>query len=123
MRKPCIYLATALCVVGWLLFQGTTPGAAGEQGAKADAGSKEARWSGTIVRSNDKVSTLTVRKGHIEKIVHFESSTRWTEGTKDIDRSEIKDGDRVICLGKFNEKGELIATRVDKRKPGAGAFH
>ncbi len=76
-----------------------------------------------IVRSNDKVSTLTVRKGHIEKIVHFESSTRWTEGTKDIDRSEIKDGDRVICLGKFNEKGELIATRVDKRKPGGGVFH
>jgi len=64
--------------------------------------------------------TLTVRKGHIEKIVHYESSTRWTEGTWDIDRSEIKEGDRVIWLGKFKDRGEFIATRVDKRKPGAG---
>jgi hypothetical protein len=121
MQRNSFLLVGALSVTGLLFFQGTARGAAQEAGKETAA--KESRWSGTIVRSNDKVSTLTVRKGTIEKIVHYDSATKWTEGTKDIDRAAFKDGDRVICLGTYNDKGEFTATRVDKRKPGGGLFH
>ncbi len=30
---------------------------------------------------------------------------------------EIKGGTRLICLGKFDEKGRLLATRIDIRLP------
>ncbi len=87
------------------------------------ASKKEARWSGMIVRSDKDASTLTVRKRGttLEKIVHYDSSTKWTtqEGkeVKPIEMSEVKDGERVICLGSYDEKGEFHATRIDLRKP------
>ena len=69
--------------------------------------------------------TITVRKGGIEKIVHYTESTKWTTQDKDqikeIDKSEVKVEDRVICLGS-TEKGKFTATRIDKRGPGQGAF-
>ncbi len=93
------------------------------QEKKGKAASKEARWSGMIVRSDKDGSTLTVRKrgGNVEKIVHYDSSTKWTtpEGKKEksIEPSEVKDGDRVICLGSYDEKGEFHATQISLRKP------
>ncbi len=93
-------------------------------GRGSGEGSKEARWSGMIVRSDKDASTLTVRKRGttLEKIVHYDSSTKWTtqEGkeVKPIEMSEVKDGERVICIGSYDEKGEFHATRVDLRKAG-----
>ncbi len=87
------------------------------------ASMSESRWRGVIVRSNKDVMTLTVRKGNIEKIIHYDTSTKWTQGTKEIDSKEFKDGSRVICLGKYNDKSEFMATRIDLRGPGAGLFH
>ncbi len=90
---------------------------------KKEKAAKEARWSGMIVRSDKDASTLTVRKRgtNVEKIVHYDSSTKWTrqEGkeVKPIEMSEVKDGERVICIGSYDEKGEFHATRVDLRKP------
>jgi len=74
------------------------------------------RWHGIIVRINKDQSTLDVRKGNIEKKIHFDSSTKWTRGTKTIDMSEFKEGADVICLGTF-EKGNVVmnATRIDLR--------
>ncbi len=92
------------------------------QEKKEKAASKEARWSGMIVRSDKDASTLTVRRRGttLEKIVHYDSSTKWTtqEGkeVKPIEMSEVKDGERVICLGSYDEKGEFHATRIDLRK-------
>jgi hypothetical protein len=82
--------------------------------AKAPA---EARWSGVIVRLNKDTSTVTVRKGHIEKIIHYDSSTKWTKGTGDVEQSQFSEGSRVICMGKYNEKKEFIASRIDLREP------
>ncbi len=31
--------------------------------------------------------------------------------------NEVKDRDRVIALGKYDDKGEFHATRIDLRKP------
>jgi hypothetical protein len=85
---------------------------------------KEARWEGVIIRSSKDQSTLTVRKvGSIdERTVQYDSSTRWVSqehGSKkvnDIDASQVKDGDRVICRGTWEKKGGVFhATLISKR--------
>jgi hypothetical protein len=89
--------------------------------AKAKA-TKEARWDGTIVRSNPNKSTLTVRNDEgVEKTVQYDSSTKWVSqehGSKtvnDIDSTQVKDGDRVICKGSSDKDGVLHATLISKR--------
>ena len=88
-------------------------------------GQTSARWEGIVSRSNIQKSTLTVRArastSFDEKVIHYDSSTRFTSqehGDKkvnDIDVKQIKDGDRVICLGFYNEKGEFQAVAISKR--------
>jgi hypothetical protein len=85
--------------------------------AKKGASAKEFRWHGRIVRSNKDLSTLEVRKGHIERVVHYDSETKWTKGKETIQSSVVKDGDDVIVLGYYNDKKELVATRIDLRTP------
>ena len=82
---------------------------------------QEARWEGRIIRSSKDQSTLTVRNGKgFEMTVQYDSSTRWVSqehGSKkvnDIDASQVKDGDRVICKGAW-EKHVLHATLISKR--------
>lgn len=84
---------------------------------------KEARWEGTIVRSSPDKSTLTVRKvgSPNEMTVQYDTSTKWVSqfhGDKkvnDIDSSQVKDGDRVICKGTWDKEGVLHATLISKR--------
>ena len=83
---------------------------------KAPTAAKELRWHGIIVRINKDESTLDVRKGATERKIHFDSSTKWTQGTKTVDKSEFKEGSDVICLGSADEKGEFRATRIDLRR-------
>ena len=86
---------------------------------------KETRWEGHILRSSKDQSTLTVRKvgSSAEKTVQYDSSTRWVSqehGKKpnDIDASQVKDGDRVICTGTWDKNGILHATLISKRLTG-----
>ncbi len=85
---------------------------------------KEARWEGTVVRSDPDKSMLTVRKvgsSTAEMTVKYDSSTKWVSqyhGEKqvnDIDPSQVKDGDRVICKGTWEKAGVLNATLISKR--------
>ena len=84
---------------------------------------KEARWEGIVIRSSPDKSTLTVRKvgSSVEKIVQYDSSTKWVSqehGSKtvnDIDASQVKDNDRVICTGTSGKDGVLHATLISKR--------
>ncbi len=98
------------------------PSLAQESKEKKTATQGEARWTGTIVRSNADTSTLTVRKGHVERIIHYDSTTKWTKGTQGAEMKDFTDGSRVICLGKYNEKKEFVATRIDLRAPASGRF-
>jgi Cu/Ag efflux protein CusF len=84
---------------------------------KEAAAPKEARWHGVIIRFDKDASTMDVRKGSIEKKIHWDSSTKWTEGTKVIDMSEFKEGSDVICLGTY-PSGSMVmnATRIDLRR-------
>ena len=87
---------------------------------------KEGRWEGHIIRSSKDQSSLTVRKvgSTDERIVKYDNSTRWVSqahGSKkvnDIDASEVKDGDRVICTGSWDKGGVLHATLISKRLTG-----
>jgi hypothetical protein len=88
---------------------------------EAPAKAKEARWEGRILRSDK--STLTVRKAgsSAERIVQYDSSTKWVSqyhGDKkvnDIDPSQVKDQDYVICTGTLDNNGVLHATLISKR--------
>jgi hypothetical protein len=83
---------------------------------------KEARWEGNIIRSNKEKSTITVRGVDSSEVrtVEYDSATRWVSqyhGDKkvnDIDASQIKTGDRVICKGTWD--GSVFhATLISKR--------
>jgi esterase/lipase superfamily enzyme len=91
---------------------------------EAPAKAKEARVEGNIIRTSKDDSTLTVRKvgtTNEERIVHYDSSTRWVSqyhgDTKvnDIDPSQVKEGDRVICTGTWEKSGALHATLISQR--------
>ena len=90
--------------------------------AKAER-AKQDRWEGVVIRSSSDKSTLTVRKvgSSVEKTVQYDSSTRWVSqehGSKkvnDIDASQVKDNDRVICEGSWDKDGVLHATLISKR--------
>lgn len=90
----------------------------------AQAGDKkEGRVEGKVTRSNKDSSTLTVRvrDTDAQKTVHYDSSTKFTSqyhGDKTVNKIEagdVKDGDQVICLGSYDDKGVLQATTCSKR--------
>ena len=90
---------------------------------KAPAKPKAARWEGRVQRSSKEQSSLTVRKAGstLEKACVYDSSTKWVSqyhGDKkvnDIDASQVKDGDYVICRGTAEKAGEIHATLISKR--------
>jgi len=77
---------------------------------------KEVRWHGTLLRFSKDTSSIDVRKGTIEKKIYYDSSTKWTKEGKTVEMSEFKEGSDVICLGKYDEKGDFRATRIDFRR-------
>ncbi len=96
----------------------------GQEAPAKEKVAKETRWEGTVVRSSPEKSTLTVRKSgsaNTEMTIGYDSSTKWVSqfhGDKkvnDIDSSEVKDGDVVICKGAWDKAGVLHATLISKR--------
>ena len=90
--------------------------------AAQDKAAKEMRWEGTVIRSSPDKSTLTVRnQDKIERTVQYDSSTLWvsqyhgSKKTNNIDSSEVKDNDFVICKGTYSKDGVLHATLISKR--------
>jgi len=84
---------------------------------------KKDRCEGYVTRINKEKTTLTVRQSGstITKTVVYDIFTQWTSqehGSKkvnDIDPSQLKEADRVICLGTFDKDGVLHATLISKR--------
>jgi len=112
MRKVLFLLLVFTFAFAGYRVQSTV---AQEKEAKA-AAEKAGRWHGRIVRFYAGESAMDVRKANDIRKVYYDSSTRWTEGTKTSDMSQFKEGVDVICLGKYDEKGLLHATRVDLRR-------
>jgi hypothetical protein len=94
-----------------------------QESTTTNKAAKEARWEGNIIRISPDRSSMDVRQvgGTVEKTIHIDSATAWTSqyhGDKNInkiDSSQVKEGDRVICVGKYNDKNEFVATTVSKR--------
>jgi hypothetical protein len=90
---------------------------------EAPAKSKGARWEGRVERSSKEQSSLTVRKagGSAEKTCVYDSATKWVsqyhadKKVNDIDPSQVKDGDYVICRGTEEKAGVVHATLISKR--------
>jgi hypothetical protein len=93
-----------------------------QKGTKHKA-AEEARWEGMVVRHSPDKQTLTVRKRGSTQVreIHYDSSTQFVSqahGSKKvnpIDASDIKDNDRVICVGRYDEKSSFHARVKSKR--------
>lgn len=84
------------------------------QGKKGAA--KEDRLSGSIHMINKDTSTITIRRGNVQRQVVYTADTKITYRNKPGSMDDVKEGRRVICLGKFNSKTQLEATRIDVRE-------
>lgn len=109
-----------LLVASVFVFAVSTPVRAQENAKQSP---KAARWEGVVIRISPDHSTLDVRQvgGNIEKAIHFDSATAWnsqyheSKKVDKIDASQVKEGDRVICIGSYNDKNEFHATTISKR--------
>jgi hypothetical protein len=90
---------------------------------QAPAKPKEARWEGRVERISKDQSSLTIRKsgGSVEMTCVYDSSTKWVsqyhadKKINDIDASQVKEGDYVICKGTSEKGGVVHATLISKR--------
>ena len=85
--------------------------------AKAqDKAAKEDRLTGSIHMINKDTSTVTIRRGNVQRQIIYSADTKITYRNKPSTMDEVKEGRRVIALGKFNDKTQLVATRIDVRE-------
>jgi cytochrome c-type biogenesis protein CcmE len=92
---------------------------AAEKTAKKKA-AKADRIHGVVQSVNKETSTISVKQtktGMVRQIV-YSDATKWTKVNKPgASLDEVKEGTDIICLGKFDPKGKLEASRVDIRLP------
>jgi hypothetical protein len=112
MRRRLL-VAMLVCVGIWLVPQVTTA-APRNQGKDTP---KEDRVEGNVqaIDSATKTVTVTLRGKNMQRQVVYGDSTKFTFRNKPSSVTELKDGRHVICLGKTNDKNQLIATRIDVR--------
>jgi hypothetical protein len=81
------------------------------------AAPKSTRVEGTVQSIDNATKTVTVRlRGKTNTVpVLFSDKTLFTFRNKAGSVDQVKDGRHVICLGKLNDKSELIASRIDVR--------
>ena len=84
---------------------------------------KASRFEGRVERIDKTGNSLTLRKsgGTLEKTCAYDSATKWVSqyhGDKkvnDIDASQVKEQDYVICKGSEEKTGVIQATLISKR--------
>ncbi len=84
------------------------------------AAAKEDRIHGVVQMISKDTSTITVRQTQTNatRQIVYTPDTKVTKLNKAGGSiEEIKEGSNIICLGKFDEKGRLVATRCDIRSP------
>lgn len=123
MKKLLTLLFTAVFAL-WLSTPIFAQEGSGKEESKPEKNEKamSGRWDGIVMGSDKNKSTLTVRRGDgFWRAVHYDSSTQWTSQEhhsskiNPIDASQVKNDDRVICVGFYDEKGEFHAVLISKR--------
>jgi hypothetical protein len=79
--------------------------------------SKEDRVTGTVqlVKKDAKTILVTGEAGNAQHQVVYDSATKVTSDDKPASIEDVQTGRRVICLGKLNDKGQLMARHIDLR--------
>lgn len=83
--------------------------------AHAQDKKKETRFDGRVHMIKKDESTIVLTVGTAERQVVYSPTTKFTVLNKEGSLADVKEGGRVICVGTLDEKGRLVATRVDAR--------
>ena len=107
-----LFVAMGLCLAIALTLSARPVAAQEKAGAK-----KLDRVEGSIQSIDKATKTATVRlRGKTNTVqVIYGDKTSFTFRNKAGSVDEVKDGRNVICLGRLNDKLQLIATRIDVR--------
>ena len=73
------------------------------------------RLSGTVHSIDKDTSSIIIRKGAVQRRVLYNAETKFTIQNKPGSIDDVIVGRQVICLGSFNDKSHLLATRVEVR--------
>jgi hypothetical protein len=78
---------------------------------------KPDRVAGTVEVLNKESKTIVVKAtgGNADKQVVYDDNTKFTKDNKPGKLEDVQNGVRIICLGTLNDKGQLMASRVDVR--------
>src|SRR5215469_2205156 len=74
---------------------------------------KEDQLSGTVHSVDKDALSIIIRKGAVQRRVVYSAETNFTIQNKPGSIGDVIVGRQVICHGKFNDKAQLVATRVD----------
>jgi hypothetical protein len=69
-------------------------------------------WDTHTITLGVNVSSATSR---VPRVVIFNDSTKFTYRNEPSSLEMLKEGRRIICLGKFGEEAKLFAARIDVR--------
>ena len=117
MRRRLL-IATGVCLGIVLGLSGARPVQAQEAKSKSAAAKpKQDRIDGTVKGIDKKTKTIMVqvRGQNLRRDVIYDDKTKFTYRNKPASLEDVKDGRRVIVLGKLTDKGQMNATRVDVR--------
>jgi hypothetical protein len=76
---------------------------------------KEDRLSGTVHTIDKDASAIIIRQGAVQRRVIYNAETKFTIQNKPGSIDDVIVGRKITCLGSFNDKSQLMATRVDVR--------
>ncbi len=113
MKRTIMIMLTASLLVLIL-----AAGAIAKEKKPKAASTKEDRLSGTIHMINKDTKTITLRKGNVQRQVIWDDNTKITYRNKPGSMDDVKEGRRVIVFGKFNDRTQLVATRIDLMSNG-----
>lgn len=110
------FIGMGLMLGSLLILPAIATGEAEQKDSKTAAG-KQDRIDGTIHMMDKATKMVTVRlRGKTEqRQVIYDDKTAFTFRNKPGTLDELKDGRRVIVVGKHNDKNQLMATRIDVR--------
>jgi hypothetical protein len=114
MRRRRLSIAMVVCLGMWLLpLTGTT--AAKQKEGKDTAKLERVEGNVQHIDKATKTLTVTLRGKPVQRQVVYSDTTMFTFRNKTATVDEVKDDRHVICLGKTNDKNQLVAERIDVR--------
>ncbi len=110
-------LSILFALVVAIVFSLAAAAPASAQGKKAKK--DEGRVSGTVQMINKDTSTITVRerRTNVNRQVVYNADTKFTDReNKPAKMEDLKDGRRVIAVGAWNDKTQLVAKTISIRE-------